>query len=868
MMRDGAPKTIYRKDYLSPDFLIDSVELAFDIFDGRTRVSSKLHIHRNGANKAPLVLDGEALEIVALKIDGRELDQTDFRYVHGKLTIMDVADQFCFEAEVDIVPEENTSLEGLYRSRTMYCTQCEAEGYRKITFGLDRPDVLSTYTVSLTADKANCPVLLSNGNEVSRHDAENGRHTVVWHDPHPKPSYLFAIVAGDLELVSDTFTTLSGKVVDLRIWVEAKDIDYCEHAMRSLQASMRWDEERYGLEYDLDLFNIVAVDDFNMGAMENKSLNIFNTSCVLAHPDITTDLGYQRVESVVAHEYFHNFSGNRVTCRDWFQLSLKEGFTVYRDAEFSADMNSRGVKRIEDVAFLRTHQFAEDAGPMAHPVRPDSFIEISNFYTMTVYEKGAEVVRMLNTLLGDDAFYRGAKLYFERFDGMAVTCDDFVDAMQEASGKDLSQFRRWYEQAGTPIISVGTSYNEASGQLDITLTQRNPPTPGQDSKPPLHIPVALSLLVDGKHHEFGDGQTQQVLELTNESEKLSFTGLSKAPVVSVLRGFSAPVRLEFEQSQDDLVSLIGFDDDPYVRWDASQRLAFEAIDNGTGHLAADYVDALRRVLDGSSEAAMKSQLLALPTEASIADRHAQVGLVDVHAIHSAKMRVAAALGRGLREELTDIVSAGMASTEVYAPSAAQIGQRALVHTALSLLVASDASWLATARELYFAATNLSDRLCAARLVVHHGDEVHRAEVLQHFFDRWKSENLVVNQWFVMQSTRPAPSAVQDVVALTEHEAFDWRNPNKVRSLISSFAGANPVAFHSSDGSGYTLLGDAVRRLQSGNPQIASRMLAPMTRFRRYAHGQDQMRAELESIASLENLSQDVFEVVQRSLGDD
>jgi aminopeptidase N len=475
---------------------------------------------------------------------------------------MDVADQFCFEAEVDIVPEENTSLEGLYRSRTMYCTQCEAEGYRKITFGLDRPDVLSTYTVSLTADKADCPVLLSNGNEVSRCDAENGRHTVVWHDPHPKPSYLFAIVAGDLEVVSDTFTTLSGKVVDLRIWVEAKDIHYCEHAMRSLQASMRWDEERYGLEYDLDLFNIVAVDDFNMGAMENKSLNIFNTSCVLAHPDITTDLGYQRVESVVAHEYFHNFSGNRVTCRDWFQLSLKEGFTVYRDAEFSADMNSRGVKRIEDVAFLRTHQFAEDAGPMAHPVRPDSFIEISNFYTMTVYEKGAEVVRMLNTLLGEDAFYRGAKLYFERFDGMAVTCDDFVDAMQEASGKDLSQFRRWYEQAGTPIISMDTAFNEASGQLDMTLTQRNPPTPGQDSKPPLHIPVALSLLVDGQHHKFDNGETQRVLELTNESEKLSFTGLSKAPVVSVLRGFSAPVRLEFEQSQDDLVSLIGFDDDP------------------------------------------------------------------------------------------------------------------------------------------------------------------------------------------------------------------------------------------------------------------------------------------------------------------
>ena len=867
MMREGAPKTIYRKDYKTPDFLIDSVDLAFDIYDGRTRVASKLDIKRNGTNQAPLVLDGESLEIISLSINGRALSADEYRYANGKLTVENVPDHFCFEAEVDILPEENTSLEGLYRSRTMYCTQCEAEGYRKITFGLDRPDVLSTYTVSLTADKDTCPVLLSNGNEVSRGTANNNRHTVVWHDPHPKPSYLFAIVAGDLELVSDTFKTVSGKTVDLRIWVEAKDIGYCEHAMTSLKASMRWDEERYGLEYDLDLFNIVAVDDFNMGAMENKSLNIFNTSCVLAHPDITTDLGYQRVESVVAHEYFHNFSGNRVTCRDWFQLSLKEGFTVYRDAEFSADMNSRGVKRIEDVAFLRTHQFAEDAGPMAHPVRPDSFIEISNFYTMTVYEKGAEVVRMLNTLLGDEAFYRGASLYFERFDGMAVTCDDFVDAMQEASGKDLSQFRRWYEQAGTPVITVETQFDEASGKFDITFAQRNPPTPGQDTKPPLHIPVAMSLLVDGKHQDLGEGDKQRVMELTEASETVSFSGLSKKPVLSLLRGFSAPVRLELEQSRDDLVTLIGFDDDPYVRWDASQRLAFEAIDEGTGVLEPDYVDALRRVLDGPSEAAMKAQLLALPTEASIADRHSQSGLVDVHKIHAAKQSVACALGAGLKEELANLVDSGMAKKQAYSPSAAQIGDRALVHTALNLLVASDSSWLNAAREMYFAATNLSDRLCAARLVVHYGDDVHREEVLKHFYGRWQSENLVVNQWFVMQATRPEMSTVAAVNALTEHAAFDWRNPNKVRSLISSFAGANPVAFHNTDGSGYALLGDAVRRLQSDNPQIASRMLAPLTRFKRYAHGQDMMRAELSSIAALDNLSQDVFEVVQRSLSD-
>ncbi len=867
MMREGAPKTIYRKDYTEPDFLISHVELAFEIADGNTRVTSSLCIQRNGSHERPLVLDGEGLGLISVSVDGGTLDEGAFKYVGGKLTIDAVPNEFEFGAVVDIQPETNTSLEGLYRSRTMYCTQCEAEGYRKITFGLDRPDVLSTYTVTLSADKGSCPVLLSNGNEVSRTDLADGRHQVVWHDPHPKPSYLFALVAGDLELVSDTFTTQSGKVVDLRIWVEAKDTGYCDHAMDSLKASMRWDEERYGLEYDLDLFNIVAVDDFNMGAMENKSLNIFNTSCVLAHPDITTDLGYQRVESVVAHEYFHNYSGNRVTCRDWFQLSLKEGFTVFRDAEFSADMNSRGVKRIEDVSFLQTHQFAEDSGPMAHPVRPDSFIEISNFYTMTVYEKGAEVVRMINTLLGDDAFYAGAKLYFDRFDGMAVTCDDFVDAMQEASGKDLSQFRRWYEQAGTPVVSIEKAFDETSGRLDLTFTQANPPTPGQDDKPPLHIPLTLALMENGQHADMGNGASSRVMELTESTQTFSFEGFSREPVISALRGFSAPVRLKMEQSQDDLIALMGADNDPFVKWDASQRLAYAAIDRGAKALERDYVDALKQVLSSDIEDAMKAQLLSLPTEASLADRAAQTGLVNVHDIHDAKTNVAVAVGHALSNELEAIVMSSLAVTDTYQPSAEQIGRRSLLHTALSLLVESDPEWLIMARNMYYAATNLSDRLCAARLVVHQGDDVHRAEVLEHFFDRWQSENLVVNQWFVMQATRPSADCVSDVTELTHHAAFDWRNPNKVRSLISAFAGANPTAFHALDGGGYRLLGDAVRRLQSDNPQIAARMLAPMTRWRRYDHGQAVMRGELESIAALEGLSQDVYEVVNRSLSD-
>ena len=867
MMRDAAPKTIHRQDYQEPDFHISHVDLAFEISDGKTRVTSSLRIDRRGQHNRPLVLDGEQLELEAITIDGSDLDSEACAYSSGKLTVKEVPNSFVFGAVVTIQPEQNTSLEGLYRSRTMYCTQCEAEGYRKITFGLDRPDVLSIYTVRLVADKATCPVLLSNGNEVSRADLDDGRHQVVWHDPHPKPSYLFALVAGDLELVSDSFTTRSGKHVDLRIWVEAKDTEYCDHAMASLKASMRWDEQRYNLEYDLDLFNIVAVDDFNMGAMENKSLNIFNTSCVLAHPDITTDMGYQRVESVVAHEYFHNYSGNRVTCRDWFQLSLKEGFTVFRDAEFSADMNSRGVKRIEDVAFLRTHQFAEDSGPMAHPVRPDSFIEISNFYTMTVYEKGAEVVRMLNTLLGDDAFYAGAELYFNRFDGMAVTCDDFVDAMQEASGKDLTQFRRWYEQAGTPVVTVKKAFDKATGKLELTFLQANPPTPGQDDKPPLHIPLRLALIDAGHHCDLGNGERSRVIELTQSRQTMSFGGFDNEPVVSALRGFSAPVRLNMEQSRADLITLIASDDDPFVSWDASQRLAYAAIDSASHSLESDYIAALEQVLASDREDAMKAQLLSLPTEASLADRAAQAGLVNVHAIHAAKSTVSAGLGSALATSLEAIVNASRDVKEAYAPTAHQIGRRSLVHTALTLLVQSDPKWLAIAREMYYAATNLSDRLCAARLVVHHGDEVHRADVLQHFFDRWQSENLVVNQWFVMQATRPSVTCGSDVDALKTHSAFDWRNPNKVRSLISAFAGANPVAFHAPDGSGYQILGDAVKRLQSDNPQIAARMLAPLTRWRRYEHGQDAMRRELEAVAALDDLSQDVFEVVNRALRD-
>ena len=534
--REGLPGTIRRVDYQTPDFTVTAVSLSVQIFAGRTEVTATLSFVRRGAAAAALQLNGEQLALQWVELDGQRLSEDHFQVTDEQLLIPLVPDQFELKTCVHICPEENTSLEGFYRSQSAYCTQCEAEGFRKITYFPDRPDVLATYTVSLEADRAACPVLLSNGNLVSEETLEDGRHRAVWHDPYPKPAHLFAMVAGDLKPVSDAFTTCSGKRVDLHIWVEEKDLSYCDHAMVSLKNAMRWDEEVYGLEYDLDLYNIVAVDDFNMGAMENKSLNIFNTSCVLAHPDITTDAGYQRVEGVVAHEYFHNYSGNRVTCRDWFQLTLKEGFTVFRDAEFSADMNSRGVKRVEDVMFLRTHQFAEDAGPMAHPVRPDAFVDISNFYTLTVYEKGAEVVRMLHTLLGAEAFFAGTKLYFERFDGQAVTCDDFVDSLSEASGRDLEQFRRWYEQPGTPEIQFEGRYDAALQRYHLTLRQHNPRLQGGAQDGPLVIPVATGLVVDAQPIDLGEGTTR-VLELTESEQTFIFEDIPAEPVPSLLRGF-------------------------------------------------------------------------------------------------------------------------------------------------------------------------------------------------------------------------------------------------------------------------------------------------------------------------------------------
>ncbi|EED34545.1 aminopeptidase N [Luminiphilus syltensis NOR5-1B] len=865
-MRDGVPQTIFRKDYRAPDFSVEQIDLYFDIRAGYTTVRATLDMVRAVPGHAPLVLDGVELVLESVAIDGVSLAESDYSVTPETLVISKVPDRFKLETQVRIAPETNTSLEGLYRSQSSYSTQCEAEGFRKITYYPDRPDVLALFNVTIEADREACPVLLSNGNLIDSGVLDNRRHRAVWQDPWPKPSYLFALVAGDLACVEDTFVTRSGKPVALRVYVEEKDRDFCAHAIESLKRSMRWDEEVYGLEYDLELFNIVAVDDFNMGAMENKSLNIFNTSCVLASPDITTDAGYQRIESIVAHEYFHNFSGNRVTCRDWFQLSLKEGFTVFRDAEFTSDMHSRGVKRVEDVAFLRAHQFAEDAGPLAHPVRPDSFIEISNFYTTTVYEKGAEVVRMLHTLLGAEVFQRGATHYFETYDGQAVTCDDFVDAMEVASGRDLSQFRRWYSQPGTPLLTVTGDYDGDSSRYRLTVEQSNPAVGVASEVGPLHMPLALGLVVDGAPMTMPSGATTAVVELTEPRQTFVFDGVESEPVPALLRGFSAPVRVSPEPDIDQLRVLMAADDDPFVRWDAAQSYAAQLMEATVADDESEsaFLDAYGQVMASDLDPAMKAQTLILPSEDYLADRAAQRGLVDVHSIHERRERLKQMIARSFAEEWSEWF-ARYAVTAAYEPSAEQIGHRALRHLAADYLCYTDAIDLEFAEHLYAHADNLTDRLAAARCLINHGSDLQRERMVERFYEDWKQQALVVNAWLSLQATRPHDDAVETVAQLRNHPAFDWRNPNKLRSLVGAMAGRNAIAFHRADGAGYTLLTDTVIAIQKANPQMAAGMLSPLTRFRRYAHGVDLMRGQLERVAAIDDLSRDVFEVVQRTL---
>jgi aminopeptidase N len=881
-MRDANPGAIFLKDYRAPAYLINRTELHFDLGEEETLVTSRLHLLRASAEPASLELQGQELELLEVRIDNQLLPPDAYRVSEDSLIIEDVPEQCVLSCKTRIKPQDNTSLEGLYKSHSMFCTQCEAEGFRKITYYLDRPDIMSVFTVTIEADTQRYPVLLSNGNLLETKVLESGRSQVLWHDPIPKPCYLFALVAGDLEHIEDRFVTASGRDVTLRIYVEAKDLGKCEHAMDSLKRSMRWDEEVFGREYDLDIFNVVAVDDFNMGAMENKSLNIFNTSCVLCHPDITTDQGYQRVEAIVAHEYFHNWSGNRVTCRDWFQLSLKEGFTVFRDAEFSSDMGSRTVKRVEDVSLLRSAQFAEDAGPMAHPVRPESYIEINNFYTLTVYEKGAEVVRMIHTLLGAESFRQGSDLYFSRHDGQAVTCEDFVCAMEDASGIDLGQFRRWYSQAGTPVISVRDDYDEDARRYTLSVSQSCPSTPGQDEKEAFVIPLAMGLLGDAGNlplqlaGEAPDPETadntHRVLIVDQPEQTFVFENIGERPVPSLLRGFSAPVRLEYDYSRDSLCRLMSRDDDGFVRWDSAQTLALQVINEVQQQLAQGrepsvdvaLTDAYCQLLqDASLDPAMVAEMLTLPSENYLAELAGE-GAADVDLIHRARHCVQKAIGQAASDVLLERYQ-DLASDASYLPSGEQIANRALRNSCLNYLACADRQHLALAARQLQSASNMTDRLMALKVLAFHGEQSDWEQPMAQFYQDWGHETLVVNQWLQLQAAMPDGGALDRVRQLMTHPDFDMRNPNKVRSLVGGFAGANPLNFHRKDGEGYRLLGEVVAELNSLNPQIASRLLAPLTKWRYYSGRAELMRSELQRLAELPDLSPDVFEVVTKSL---
>ena len=884
-MRTEHPKMIYLKDYQAPDYLIDETHLTFELFEDHTLVHAQLVMRRNpaaGAGLPPLQLDGQQLELLTLALNDRELTPADYQLSDSHLRLQPDSASFVIDSSVRIHPESNTALEGLYKSGGMFCTQCEAEGFRKITYYLDRPDVMSKFTTTLSAEQHSYPVLLSNGNPIASGSEDGGRHWATWQDPFMKPAYLFALVAGDLWCVEDSFTTMSQREVALRIYVEPENIDKCQHAMDSLKKSMKWDEQVYGREYDLDIFMIVAVNDFNMGAMENKGLNIFNSSCVLARAETATDAAHQRVEAVVAHEYFHNWSGNRVTCRDWFQLSLKEGFTVFRDSEFSADMHSRTVKRIEDVAYLRTHQFAEDAGPMAHPVRPEAFIEISNFYTLTVYEKGAEVVRMIHTLVGAEGFRQGSDLYFERHDGQAVTCDDFIKAMEDANGIDLSQFKRWYSQSGTPRLAVSEHYDAAGKTYSLTFTQSCPATPGQSEKRPFVIPVELGLLgqqgqalplrLQGESAAVGQSR---VFSITEAEQVLTFVDLEEQPLPSLLRGFSAPVKLSFPYSRDQLMFLMQHDSDGFNRWEAGQQLSVQVLQELIAQhqrgealvLDQRLVTALRSVLENPAlDQAMVAEMLSLPGEGYLTEISE---VADVEAIHAAREFARQQLAEALFESLWQRYQGNrqVSRSSAYVAEAEHFARRSLQNIALSYLMLSDKPQvLAACLEQFEVCDNMTERLTALAVLVNSSFEDEKATALASFAEHFKDNPLVMDQWFSVQAACALPGALQRVEQLMQHPAFTLKNPNKVRALIGAFAGQNLLGFHQADGSGYRFLADQVIVLNALNPQIASRLLSPLTRWRKYDSArQALMKAELERILASGELSSDVYEVVSKSL---
>ncbi len=879
-MRTETPPTIRLKDYKPSDYLIEHVSLDVALDPAATSVVSVLKMRTNPASKtinAPLRLDGEALELKSVAINGETIGDNRYTVSADQLVIDEVPEgPFELTIETQCNPDANTALSGLYRSNGVYCTQCEAEGFRRITYFLDRPDVLATYEVRVEADRDNVPVLLANGNPGETGELAGGRHFAVWHDPWPKPAYLFALVAGDLACVTDHFTTMSGRKVELRIYVEQGKQDRCDWAMESLKASMTWDETAFGREYDLDIFMIVAVSDFNMGAMENKGLNVFNDKYILARADTATDQDYVNIEAIIAHEYFHNWTGNRITCRDWFQLCLKEGLTVFRDQEFTSDMRSRAVKRIQDVRTLRSHQFPEDAGPLAHPVRPQSYIEINNFYTATVYEKGAEVVRMFKTLLGPEKFAKALDTYFERHDGDAATVEDFVTCMEDASGRDLKQFFNWYNHAGTPSVNARLDWDQAAGTATLAVTQSLSPTPGQSEKPDMHIPLATGLigpdgtdmalvLDDGKKIDSG------ILELRSARQSWTFTGITDRPVLSINRGFSAPVNLTTGQSDDELLFVMANDRDAFNRWEAGQTLsrsiimsAMQAIGDGDEPEVIDgYGDALAGVLATQGlEPAFKAQMLALPGEADIANMLGRN--VNPDLIKTARDQVRNKVGSRLADQLERLAD-GLPAGD-YSASAEAAGQRALAYAALSLLAAArQAETAAAALGLFKTARHMSDMMGPLNILASL-DVTERDEALDSFHDRFANDHLIVDKWFSLHGMRTGTGAAAHIRRLMKHDDFAINRPNRVRALIGTFAGMNQTGFNDASGDGYDVVAEVVMALDERNPQVAARMVSA---FRSYQLmdkvRQDKARAALGVIRDKQALSADTLEMVTRML---
>jgi aminopeptidase N len=881
MMRTEEPRPIRLKDYRAPDWLIETVELDVSLDPTATVVRSKLRVKPNNAGTpAPLVLDGEELKLRSLTLDGKPLPAEAFVATPDRLTIAQPPHQaFTLEIETAIDPIANTQLMGLYRAGSTYCTQCEAEGFRRITYFLDRPDVMAVYTTRIEADKTEAPILLSNGNLIAKGDLPGAnRHFAVWHDPFKKPCYLFALVGGELACVADSFRTMSGREVVLHIYVEPGKEDRCDYAMDSLKRAMRWDEEVFGREYDLDIFMIVAVSAFNMGAMENKGLNIFNDKYVLASPATATDTDYSHIEAVIAHEYFHNWTGDRITCRDWFQLCLKEGLTVFRDEEFSADMRSRAVERISDVRALRSHQFVEDAGPLAHPVRPELYHEINNFYTTTVYDKGGEVVRMIKVLLGAELFRKGMDLYFDRHDGEAATIEQFVQCFADVSGRDFSQFMLWYTQAGTPEVVVAPHYDADAKTYRLDIKQKVPPTPGQREKKPMVIPIALGLVGrDGNDLPLvldGAPLAHGVVELTAPSQSFTFTGISEPPIASVNRGFSAPVKLALPTSSDELRFLAAHDRDPFNRWQAVQTLAMSVLtanvvalgDGGAAHADDGLIAALGAILaDAKLEPAFIALTLTPPSEPDIARELGRD--VDPDLIFATRKHLRAAIGGALGAALAATYRQ-MITPGPYRPDAEGAGRRSLKNVCLALLAATgqqEAISLALAQ--YQDADNMTDRMAALEILALY-DRPERAQVLDDFYARYADDPLIIDKWLALQAAIPEPATLERVQALTAHPSFSMANPNRVRALIGSFAQANHTQFNRLDGAGYNFIADVVLELDPKNPQVAARLMGAFRSWRALEKGRRaQAEAALRRVSGAASLSRDVHDIAARTLAD-